>query len=278
MKKSILLITTTLTLLSAAQKDTNIPAYMRKNIHDAVKRVETAREETFTALKSMVASVDKARNSSSDNNRSIYTKIIETRALSQIANHTANVEITKAKAMLLITQAIDTLDPSSMQIIANAVASVEIAKAKAKKAIITATKKVEISKTKPSIEIKHPQETLTIAKNLSAIQIAKSVAKAALAKAVSDVEVSKSSIENRPSASTKNVTKGDQKMLEDIKAKAKANISSYLANIEVTKFNMLVKIAQEVAKVEVAKRKRNGMSTTEVDDTNTYPNTFIIAN
>ena len=73
------------------------------------------------------------------------------------------------------------------------------------------------------------------------------------------------------------VTEESKKELEDIKAKATANISSYLAQIEVMKANMLSKIATEVAKVEIAKLKLNGLSNSTEKNSTTYPSKLIKA-
>lgn len=240
-------------MIFANPLQTDTSPTINQHIKNAVMRVESARESTLSALQKMVTSVDTARKNGIENNNSIQTKILETHAISQIAKGTAAVEIAKAKSMALITQAIDTLDPSSLEIVSNAVADVEIAKAKAKEMIAKATQKVELSKTQAEKVLVHPEETLTIAKNVSAIEIAKSVAQTEVAKAVSLIEIAKSSVENVLPNSIKTLTTDSKARLEKIKAQATANISSYLAKIEVMKANMLAKIAEEVAKVEIAK-------------------------
>ena len=68
--------------------------------------------------------------------------------------------------------------------------------------------------------------------------------------------------------------KGSTVDLDKIKAEATANISSYLANIEVTKANMLAKIANEVEKVEVAKIHTQKDEYTE-QKSSTYPKILI---
>jgi len=254
----------------------NVTPTMDEHIQSAVKRVEAAREDTLMALKSMVSSVDKARSTGKDTSDSVNTQIIETHALSEMAKSTASVEVAKARAMTLITQAIDNLDPSSLATIANAVASVEIAKANAQTNIAKATGRVEVSKTKPSSPIDYPNETLTIAKNVSAIQIAKSVAQTEVARAVSLIEVAKSSIESSLEEIMPSTVQSKRE-LEEIKAKATANISTYLAQIEVVKANMLSKIATEVAKVEIAKLKVNGIAKDKEQNSSTYPSRLIKA-
>jgi len=279
MKHSIMtLILASTTLLSANQFNPNKPSNVNEHIKNAVTRVESAQKDTISDLKSMIHTVDKARASGIENNDSIATQIIETHALSEIAKNTAKVEITKAKAITLITQAIDKLDPSSMGVIADAIASVEVAKAKAKANIVKATGHVEVSKTKTPVPLSHPKETLTIAKNVSAIQIAKSVAQTEVARAVSLIEVAKSSIENAVDSTEGEIEMYTLKELEDIKAKATANISSYLAQIEVMKANMLSKIAEEVARVEIAKLKTKGLSQETEKQSTTYPHKLIKAN
>ena len=247
------LLMTSSTLLIANPLNTNTSPSLNTHIQNAVARVEAARDNTISALKAMVSSVDTAREKGIENNDSIQTKIIETHAISQIAKGTAAVEIAKAKSMALITNAIDKLDPSSLEVVSNAVADVEIAKAKAKEIIVKATQRVELSKTQPEKELAHPEETLTIAKNVSAFQIAKSVAQTEVAKAVSLIDIAKSSVNAAMPSSVKEISTKSQERLEKIKAQATANISSYLAKIEVMKANMLAKIAEEVAKVEIAK-------------------------
>jgi hypothetical protein len=269
---------TSTTLLTANDIQINTAPTMNEHVKNAVARVEAARDDTLNALKSMIHTVDNARKSGKENNRSISTQIIETHALSEIAKSTASVEVAKAKAMTLITHAIDKLDPDSLSIIADAVASVEIAKAEAKKNIIKATGRVELSKVKKPAQIEHGNETLTVAKNVSAIQIAKSVAQAEVAKAVSLIEIARSSVESALPNSMGTLTKKSKENLEDIKAKATANISSYLAQIEVMKANMLAKIAAEVAKVEIAKLHTNGEDNSTEKNSTTYPNKLIKAN
>lgn len=247
------LLTSSTLLLANPTTAADSTTSISNHLQDAVTRVETARDNTLSALKAMVTSVDEARKEGVENNHSISTKIIETHAISQIAKGTASVEIAKAKAKALITQAIDKLDPTSLQIVANAVADVEVAKAKAKELIVNVTERVELSKTKMHKHIEHPEETLTIAKNVSAISIAKSVAQTEVARAVSLIEIARSSVESAIPESMKTLSKESAKKLAQIKAEATANISSYLAQIEIMKANMLAKIAEEVARVEIAK-------------------------
>ena len=246
----------------------------KAHLENAVQRVETARAAMFSTLNSVIDSVEYAKKKGTENNHSIATKIIETNALSEIAKSTADVEITKAKAISLITQAVDKLSPDAANIIADAVSSVEVVKAQAKENIIKATGRVELSKLKAPVDMKYPQEALTVAKNVAAIQIAKSVAKTDVARAVSFAEVTKSSMQADISNAAKSLTHGSKEALEEIKAKATAKISSYLANIEVTKANMLSKIAQEVAKVEIATFEIKGSDKTEENDT-TYPKQLL---
>ncbi len=268
-------------LLTANDMQTNTTSKINKNVTNAIARVEDARAETLSTLKSIIRTVETAREkytNKKDNNYSISTQIIQTHALSEIARNTASVEIAKAMATARITQAIDKLNSNSLATIANAIASVEIAKAKAKKNIAKVTGAVEISKVKQPTHIKHAQETLTIAKNVSAIQIAQSVAQVEVAKAVSLLDIARSSIESALPKSPQQPIQKDQEKLEDIKAKATANISSYLAQIEVMKANMLAKIAKEVAKVEIAKLHENNTKHNKEQNCTTYPKTLIKAN
>jgi len=255
-----------ISLLSANQIQFNSQA--KETMTAAIKQVEDARKNVLSSLHQIINTVEQSRLGNTSSSGDIATQIIETYALSEIAKSTANVEITKARSMSLITQAIDSLDPKSLSIIANAVSSVEVAKAKAKANIIKMTGKVELSKTKTTPALKHPKETLTIAKNLAAIQIAQAVSRAEMEQAISRVEIAKSSA-STDQENTHIPLEQSQKTLEDIKAKATANISSYLANIEVTKANMLAKIAEEIAKVEVIKLQTPNYSNT------TYPHRLI---
>jgi len=268
----ITLLLTGFTLLLANQTETSL--HTNEAVKQAIQRVENARVNTITSLQKMIKTVENARsNNTAPKDVSIATKIIEAHALSEIAKSTANVEITKARSISLITQAIDKLDSNSLSIIANSIAEVEIAKAKAKEAIIKVTQRVEVSKTKSSPTLKYPNETLTIAKNLAAIQIAKSVAQTEMEQAISSVEVVKSTTEfEKQNTDTPQLEKNKEN-LAYIKAKATANISSYLAQIEVVKANMIAKIAKEIANVEIAKLKT---SDSTIDST--YPKKLIIVN
>ena len=248
---------------------------MSDTLTKAIERVENARKDALATLHNMINNVDQARINSPEHNRSISTKIIETYALGVIAKSTASVEIAKAKAMSLINQAIDNMDPKSINTIANAVASVEVAKAKATQNIVNVTRQVEMSKNQTPKELKHGNDTLAIAKNVSAIQIAKSTAQTEVARAVSLVEIARSSMEASFPDGTKVLKEKSLKTLEEIKSKATANISSYLANIEVTKANMLSKIASEVAKVEIAKINTLDINEPTEIKSSTYPKIFI---
>jgi len=255
-----------ISILSANQ--IHFDTHSQETMTAAIKQVEAARKNVLTSLHQIIETVEQSRLGHNSSNEDIATQIIETYALSEIAKSTANVEITKAHSTSLITQAIDSLDPKSLSIIANAVSSVEVAKAKAKANIIKVTGKVELSKTKNTPALKHPQETLTIAKNLAAIQIAQAVSRTEMEKSISRVEIARSSALADPE-NTHIPLEKSQKKLEDLKAKATANISSYLANIEVTKANMLAKIAEEIAKVEITKLQTPNNSNT------TYPNRLL---
>ena len=86
----------------------------------AIQQVEYARVSTITALQKMIQTVENAR-----------------------AKSTAEGEITKARSISLITQAIDKLDPRSLSIIANSIAKVEIEVLKAN--MISKIAKIKIS-------------------------------------------------------------------------------------------------------------------------------------
>lgn len=266
------LLLTGFTLSLAEQVETS-----QKNeaVNQAIQRVEDARVNTISALQKMISTVEKARATSTSTDIGIATQIIETHALSEIAKSTAHVETTKARSISLITQAIDKLDTHSLGIIADSIAAVEIAKAQATEKIIEVTQRVELSKTTPSTQLKYPNETLTIAKNLAAIQIAKAVAATEMEKAISSVEVVKYSTGFEEEDVTSNDTKNNQDALEYLKAKSTANISSYLAQIEVVKANMIAKIAKEIANVEIAKLKNPNIS---VSENTTYPKKLIKVN
>jgi hypothetical protein len=265
------LLLTGLTLSFAEQPKTPIQA--NEDVQNAIQRVEKARASTITSLQEMIQTVENARAKSTPKDISIATQIIEAHAISEIAKSTANVEITKARSMNLITQAMDKLNPHALSIIANSIAEVEVAKAKAKEKIIKVTQRVELSKTKSSPELKYPNETLTIAKNLAAIQIAKAVAHTEMEKAISNVEIVKSNAKNKEKSIDTLPSKKDQEELASIKATATANISSYLARIEVVKANMISKIAKEISRVEIAKIKMS-----DLKENTTYPKKLIKVN
>lgn len=265
------LLFTSLTLSFAEQAKT--PIQLNEDVQKAIKQVENARIDTITSLQKMIQTVEDARSKSTNKDISITTKIIEAHALGEIAKNTANVEITKARSVNLITQAIDKLNPHALSIIANSIAEVEIAKAKATEAIIKVTQRVELSKTKSSTKLKYPNETLTIAKNLAAIEIAKSVAQTEMEKAISNVEIAQSNAESEGNTIDTHPSKQDQEELASIKAKATANISSYLARVEVVKANMIAKIAKEIAKVEIAKIKASASTVNS-----TYPTKLLKVN
>jgi len=143
---------------------------------------------------------------------------------------------------------------------------------------VQATGRVEISKTKTPAGINHPKETLTIAKNVSAIQIAKSTAQTEVVRAVSRIEIARSSMEASLTDGMPALKKESLKNLEEIKAKATANISSYLAKIEIVKSHMLSKIASEVAAVEIAKINANEIDKVVETQSTTYPKMLIKKN
>jgi len=233
--------------------DDNFSSYLTK----AVDSVESARVDAVKALNDMVARVDEARKEGNVT-ESISSKIVETNAIANIARNTADVEITKAKAMAEISKAVDSMnnateetrksvEETSLKVIVEAVAQVEIAKANASKNIVEATKRVELSKLMPK-NIPNAEEILSIAKNFSAVQIAKSVSDVEIAKSSAYIEIAKSSMSGLvPELSPEN-----EKKLSEMKATATAKISSYLAQLEVLKAEIEAKIAQEVAKIEIA--------------------------
>ncbi|MDQ7046208.1 MAG: hypothetical protein Q9M39_00715 [Sulfurovum sp.] len=233
-----------------------------KYLTEAIDSVEKAREEALTALDNMVKKVDLMRGSDLETEDSISTQIVETYAISQIAKNTADVEIAKTKAIAVISKAVNDIDnaskenrkkvkDASLSVIIRAIASVEISKAHASKNIAEATKRVELSKTKPSTTMDHPKETLSIAKNLAAVQIAQSVSDVEVAKSDSIIEMARSSIKNIKLP----LSQEEEKKLQNIKAEATAKISSYLSRIEVLKAELTTKIAEEIVKVEIAKNK-----------------------
>ena len=247
-------------LFSDVQNEETRNEAMLAYITEAVTSVEDARQDALIALDKMVDNVDNAREKSTQQSQnSISTQIVETHALGEIAKSTADVEIAKAKAIAKITKAVDAMDnaskverlkveDASFTSIMEAVTSVEIAKANASKNITEATQRVEIAKTQAPKHIEHEKETLSIAKNIAAVQIAKSVADVEVARSNSMIEIAYSSMNSMmPSFSEE-----DEKNLKEMKAKATANISTYMAELEVLKAEIVAKIANEVAKVEVA--------------------------
>ena len=68
------------------------------------------------------------------------------------------------------------------------------------------------------------------------------------------------------------------KNLDEIKAKATANIPSYLEKIEIVKFHMLSKIASEVSTVEIAKIDANEIDKVVEVQSTTYPKILILKN
>jgi hypothetical protein len=258
----------------ASSNQTEISLQKNESVKKAIQRVEEARVNTIAALQNMIQTVESARaKSKTYKNINIAIKIIEAHALGEIAKSVADVEITKARSTTRITQAMDKLDSNSLDIIADSIAEVEVAKAKAKERIINAIQHVEISKTKPTPKLKYPNETLTIAKNLAAIQIAKAVAQTEMQRAISNVEVAKSKTSFEDKNRDNAFNKRTKEELEHIQAKATANISSYLARIELVKANMISKIAKEIADVEILK-----MKIPNSNKNSTYPKKLIKVN
>lgn len=231
---------------------------------DAVDSVEDARKEAVTALNTMVNKVEiSQKNSTSTEENSITTQIVETHALGEIAISTADVEIAKAKAIATITKAIDSIEKATketkiavqekaLEIIVQAVSSVEIAKAHASKQIVEATQRVEISKTQVPKALEHSEEILSIAKNLAAVQIAKSVTDVEIAKSQSLIDVTRSSMESMTPLSTEN-----SKKLEEMKNKAKENISNYITQLEKIKTKVIDKISTQMKDVNILNDDKN---------------------
>jgi len=227
-----------------------------KYLTETVDNVEKARKDAITALNTMVAKVDISQKDNKNTKEdSIPTQIIETHALGEIAISTADVEIAKAKAIAIISKAIDSIKEASketkvsiqekaLKSIIQAVSSVEIAKAKASKKIVKATERVQLSKTQEAKKLEHPKETLAIAKNLAAMQIAKSVSDVEIAKAQSLIDITNSSTENT-------------KKLKDIKEKAQENISKYLRELKKIKTKVIDEISIQMKTMNILKEKNS---------------------
>jgi len=258
MKK--LLLTTCLVSSFALADMSSFSQYLS----DAVENVEDARKEAVKALNTMVDKVDiSKKNNTSTQENSLTTQIVETHALGEIAISTAEVEIAKTKAIAVITQAIDSIEKASKEsknavqekalaLIVEAVSSVEIAKAYASKKIVEATQRVEISKTQAPKPLEHAEETLSIAKNLTAVQIAKSVADVEIAKSQSLIDITRSSMESMMPMSTENTKK-----LEEITAKAKENISTYMTQLETIKSKVIDKISLKMKDINLLNEEKN---------------------
>jgi hypothetical protein len=245
------------------------------------KQVDTVEHAKAKSLKSIEHYLNTVESPSRALPASDAARIIEADAIATIARETARVEISKTQAMTEIAKALDELESADPQKakkmrndvlkrITDAISSVELSKASATQHIVESAHAVERGKRVKLKPLAYPKEALTIAKNASAVQIAQSVANAEVAKAVAAIEIAHSSMKLSK-------TKPDpqaRKTLADIQAKATANISSYLAHLEVVKANMLAKIAKEVAKVEVAKAAAGII---DEENINTYPKKLIRA-
>ncbi|MEY3090673.1 MAG: hypothetical protein RL113_989 [Pseudomonadota bacterium] len=225
----------------------------------AVNKVEAAREDALEALDRMVKSVNISLDENVTTLENINTEIIKAKAMAEIAQSKAEVQIAKTKAITRISKAVDQIDQATAEnrqaaedaalaTIIEAVSSVELAKANTTKKIVEATHKVEMSKIKAPKEVEHPKETLSITKSAAEVAIAKSESDVAIAKSNSLIEIARSAMKNIAPTPTKE----ERAKLKILKAQATAKITSYLAEIEIFKTKMLEKIAEEVAKVEVA--------------------------
>ena len=269
---------------------------VRNEILKSFDEVDQARQTTIDELQKTVKSIEDARalrEGEAQTQKSIKTKIVESKAIGNISQSTATVEIAKIQAKGKIIKAIvrvETLESGKATLekietekaiaakkIVKAIATVEVVKAKAARTIIEATKQVEISKTKEKYDVLDDASALKIAKNISAVKIAKSVSAVEITEAVSKVEIAKALIDDNIVLSMKEQYK--DLTLDEIKSKAKADISTITARMEVTRAKALSDIAQIVSFVEIAEaiksQKENEESIRSDNKISTYPKEFI---
>jgi hypothetical protein len=272
---------------------------VRNEILKSLDEVDKARQTAIDEMQKTVKSIEDARaerGEVSQDEKTIGTKIVETQALGAIAQSAAKVEIAKINAKEKTVHAIikikdvESGKTTPLKIenekalaakkIVKAIASVEIAKAKAARTIIDETKKVELSKIDEQDNLLDNTSALKIAKNISAVKIARSVSAVEISEAVSNVKIAKVLLNEDVALSLKEQYK--DLTLDEIKLKAKADISTIAARMEVVRAKSLADIAQIVSFVEIAEaikvqnKKQESMQSDK--KISTYPKEFIIFN
>ena len=242
---------------------------VREEILKSFDEANHARAQAVSELDKTVKNIEEARAQRADANLSetaAQTKIVESEEVAKIAQSVAKVEIAKvnAKEQIVLTiikedgRDTDKTDAVKEELkkaiatqkITKAIVSVEIAKAKAAKTIIKATQRVELAKTEVSSKQLDDASALTIAKNNSAVQIAKSVSAVEIAKSVSEVQITQALIDEDIRVKVKKQYR-DMSM-DEIKAKASAEISTIMARVEVDQAKALADIAKIVSFVKIA--------------------------
>ncbi len=269
---------------------------VRNEILKSFDETDQARQTTINELQKTVKSIEDARAHRDGENRtetSTETKIVESQAIANISQSTATVEIAKIHAKGKIVKAIvrvegmESANAAPVKIekekalavkkIVKAIANVEIVKTKAARTIMEATKQVEISKTQDKYNLLDDASALKIAKNISAVKIAKSVSAVEITEAVSKVEIAKALMDENIVLSMKEQYK--DLTLDEIKSKAKADISTITARMEVMRAKSMSDIAQIVSFVEIAeaiKKQNENKEEIERDDKrSTYPKQLI---
>lgn len=242
---------------------------VREEILKSFDEANQERAQAVSELDETVKNIEEARAQRTDTNLSesdTQTKIVESEEIAKIAQSVAKVEIAKVSAKEQIVLTIIKEDGAdsektdavkqelkkaiATQKITKAIVSVEIAKAKAAKTIIKATKRVELAKTKAPSKLLDDASALTIAKNKSAVQIAKSVSAVEIAKSVSDVQITQALLDEDVRLKVKK--QYSDLSMDEIKAKASAEISTIMARVEVDHAKALADIAKIVSFVKIA--------------------------
>lgn len=269
---------------------------VRDEILKSLNEVDKARQTTINELKETVKNIEDTRAQRGDVNqteKSIETKIVEVKEIGNIAQSTATVEIVKINAKektvhaIIKVEGVESEKSTAIKIenekalavkeIVKAVSSVEIAKTHAARSIIRATKKVELSKTKEKYKLTDDASALKIAKNIAAVKIAKSVSAVEITQAVSNVKIAKALLHEDVALSIDEQYK--DLTLDEIKSKAKADISTITTRIEVLRAKALADIAQIVSFVKIAEaiklQNKNEESIKPDNKRLAYPQKFI---
>jgi len=293
-KSMIILFVGALLFLQLQAEDTR--DQVRDEILKSLDEVEKARQITINELRETIKSIEDAREQRGDENetgKTIETNIVESQALATIAQSTATVEIAKVNAKekmlnaIIKVEGLEVRKASSGKIenekalaakkIVKAISSVEIAKAHAARSIMNATKKVEISKTKEKYKLVDDASALKVAKNISAVQIAKSVSAVEITQAVSNVKIAQALLDEDVELSMEE--QYQDLTLDEIKSKAKADISTITARMEVLRAKALADVAQIVSFVKIAEaiklQNKNEESIKTSNKILAYPQKFI---